>query len=699
MPTCSKRCKRLLLFIGITVAAVGVSCFFLLRRPPDIRESFAVKAEWMATSANADEAAKERLAKRSLEIGEKYPGTVGGLLALQVAAVRAPETVSGRQALQEFAKQVGTADIGNLAQALDWGLGPWESLAEAAPAMLARAKKSADDPRAGQLAAAVCIATRPDVCEACAATQSENGKPCDVYVQAANLIRDEFAASPHIVHFCESLLSQHYSSPWTAPFEPHLRAILAANQDRAVRCASHYALATVVRAQENRQAEAQELFEQFCSEFDGEHSYPYRAVERHFLTWATSHLDELRFRATGMPAPEIAGIDLNDQPMTLSEHRGKVVLLTFWATWCGPCMKLIPHERELAAQFEDEPFIIIGVNSDDDIDVAREAVTENQVTWRSFRDKNGDKPTISDEWKIIGYPSVFLIDHHGTIRKRWIESPSPEELTRLVGVLVDAARKKLPPHEMQPVVEAPPRPAQSDGAPKQNPAPTAERLGWRFLDKVYRASDGSESKYVLFLPHNYDGSELFPAILFLHGAGSRGSDGRLPVRGDLAKVIRERNEDFPFIVIFPQAREGEDWAAESTGGKRALAILDQVQADYRVDADRLMLTGPSMGGQGTWSLAATHPDRWAAIVPICHGWKTDMAAQLKDLPCWCFHGEADQLIPAQRSRDMISAIKAIGGRPLYTEFGGVGHDDCADRAYAMPDLWEWLLKQNRRAKQ
>ena len=83
----------------------------------------------------------------------------------------------------------------------------------------------------------------------------------------------------------------------------------------------------------------------------------------------------------------------------------------------------------------------------------------------------------------------------------------------------------------------------------------------------------------------------------------------------LAKAIRKKNEDFPFIVIFPQAREGEDWTAESAGGKRAIAILTEVQKDYRIDTDRVSLTGLSMGGQGTWSLATADPKRWAAMVP------------------------------------------------------------------------------------
>jgi len=105
-----------------------------------------------------------------------------------------------------------------------------------------------------------------------------------------------------------------------------------------------------------------------------------------------------------------------------------------------------------------------------------------------------------------------------------------------------------------------------------------------------------------------------------------------------------------------------------------------------------------MGGQGTWSLATADPKRWAAMVPICHGGNTKTAARLKDVPCWCFHGDADKMIPAQLSREMVQAIKDAGGRPLYQEFIGVGHDTCADRVYALADLYEWMLLQNSRKR-
>ena len=150
-----------------------------------------------------------------------------------------------------------------------------------------------------------------------------------------------------------------------ARFERHLRAILKVNRDRSVRCRAQFALASVVQnAPEDRQAEAETLFEQYCAEFDGKLVYSFQGIEKMLNHVAQVQLKELRFRAVGRPAPEITGVDLNGQPLSLSEYRGRVVLLNFWATWCFPCMKLIPHEQELVARFQGEPFEIIGVNCD-----------------------------------------------------------------------------------------------------------------------------------------------------------------------------------------------------------------------------------------------------------------------------------------------------------------------------------------------
>ena len=99
-----------------------------------------------------------------------------------------------------------------------------------------------------------------------------------------------------------------------------------------------------------------------------------------------------------------------------------------------------------------------------------------------------------------------------------------------------------------------------------------------------------------------------------------------------------------------------------------------MQKEYKIDDKRIYLTGLSMGGFGTWSLAAKYPDRWAAIVPFCGGGDPAKAKEIKDIPCWCFHGDADQAVPVRASREMVEALKAAGGKPKYTEYPGVGHN-------------------------
>ena len=126
-----------------------------------------------------------------------------------------------------------------------------------------------------------------------------------------------------------------------------------------------------------------------------------------------------------------------------------------------------------------------------------------------------------------------------------------------------------------------------------------------------------------------------------------------------------------------------------------MAIVAEVEKEYKVDPKRVYLTGLSMGGFGTWSLAIKDPTRWAAIVPICGGGDAKQAAKIKDLPCWCFHGDADPAVAVGMSRTMIQALKDAGGQPKYTEYPGVGHNSW-DKAYATPDLYKWLLSQQRK---
>lgn len=206
------------------------------------------------------------------------------------------------------------------------------------------------------------------------------------------------------------------------------------------------------------------------------------------------------------------------------------------------------------------------------------------------------------------------------------------------------------------------------------------------------STDQGDRKYAVYVPEGHDASKTYPAILFLHGAGERGDDGVTPTQVGLGPAIIQRG-GVPAIVIFPQARE--TWRADSADAQAALKALDDASKTYKIDPDRVTLTGLSMGGMGSWSLAAKHPDKFAAIVPVCGPGRLEDVPHYKDLPIRAFVGDADSPRLHLGMRAMIEALRDAGQNPEYTEYRGVGHNSW-DRAYNDPELIDWMLSQHRK---
>ena len=247
-------------------------------------------------------------------------------------------------------------------------------------------------------------------------------------------------------------------------------------------------------------------------------------------------------------------------------------------------------------------------------------------------------------------------------------------------------------------------------APRTVPAAEEELMGYeeRTVDVV---ADGPPLpfRYRLLRPEALEPGKRYPLVLFLHGAGERGSDNTSQLKY-LPTWLAEPplRQQFPCFVVAPQCRAEHRWspfdwsdktssplAAEPTADlAAAIAALDAVCQEEPIDESRIYLTGLSMGGYGSWELAARQPERFAAVVPICGGGDEAQAAKIAHLPIWCFHGAADQVVPVERSRSMIAAIKAAGGSPKYSELPGVGHDSWTP-AYRDSGLLEWLFAQRR----
>ena len=229
-----------------------------------------------------------------------------------------------------------------------------------------------------------------------------------------------------------------------------------------------------------------------------------------------------------------------------------------------------------------------------------------------------------------------------------------------------------------------------------------------WIQKTYTSPDGKSMGYRLLLPHNYDQKKKYPVVIFFHGSGERGTNNTAQTVTGVGIFLKpEIRAKYPCFVVAPQCSTNGWWVDSSKDpatGKRhsqpngdmqlALKCLDEVMAAYSTDANRLYVTGLSMGGFGAWDCITRFPERFAAGVPICGGGDPEsIDATVARVPVWVFHSANDDHVPVQGDRDMVAAMKKNGGNPHYTEFPDSGHF-CWDKAYAEPKLMPWLFAQS-----
>jgi predicted peptidase len=228
---------------------------------------------------------------------------------------------------------------------------------------------------------------------------------------------------------------------------------------------------------------------------------------------------------------------------------------------------------------------------------------------------------------------------------------------------------------------------------------------------VFTSPDsGLALPYRLFVPGACTAERPCGLLLFLHGAGERGDDNQAQLSNDaLGFIAPEVQKDNPTIVVYPQCPVDMQWvdAPWANGEYRladtplskplaaALRLLAWLQTKYPVDPRRLLVTGLSMGGYGTWDLLARQPSRFAGALALCGGGDPAQAAALRDVPVWAYHGDQDAAVPVRGSRRMIDALRKAGGSPRYTEIPGGGHDVWTI-AYRDVAVMRWLLAQRKR---
>lgn len=215
-----------------------------------------------------------------------------------------------------------------------------------------------------------------------------------------------------------------------------------------------------------------------------------------------------------------------------------------------------------------------------------------------------------------------------------------------------------------------------------------------FEQHVFRDRTG-EHKYAIYFPDGYSQARQWPVVLYLHGAGERGSDGKKQLTAGLGPVLQSRAVNFPFVAVFPQCEEKRGpilsaWEAESPDGRRALAILDEVIEKHSIDRKKQILTGWSMGSFGAVSLAEAVPERWSGVLTVSGGGAPRDPARLAGIPFWIFHGEEDQVVLPAQSRDLASALEQAGGTGRLEILQGEAHY-VWKQVYRSNSVIRWML--------
>lgn len=200
-----------------------------------------------------------------------------------------------------------------------------------------------------------------------------------------------------------------------------------------------------------------------------------------------------------------------------------------------------------------------------------------------------------------------------------------------------------------------------------------------------------ETGYLLSLPNEYaaDTAKKWPLILFLHGSGESGTDiEKVKLHGPPELIAK--GKQFPFIVVSPQSDVPYGWDIEML-----YSMLQDLKKKYRVDNDRVYLTGLSMGGFGTLSLAIKYPDEFAAIAPVCGGGDTSGAWKLRHTPTWCFHGAKDDVVPPVGSVNMVNAIREYSRDAQLTIFPNANHNSWDSTYKSNDNLYNWFLTHTK----
>ncbi len=223
--------------------------------------------------------------------------------------------------------------------------------------------------------------------------------------------------------------------------------------------------------------------------------------------------------------------------------------------------------------------------------------------------------------------------------------------------------------------------------------PHADKVAGQFV----KAVSPQGLNYQFYGNPKWKEGERYPLLIWLHGAGQSGSDNEAQMGGATRPFSAPENQaERPCFILAPQC-PSRDIGWKNEVASNLMALIADLTDKLPIDESRIYLTGSSMGGSGSWNLASAYPGVFAAVVPLCGGGDPKKAEALKETPIWAFHGDQDTEVPLDRSKNMVDAIKALGGEKVeFTILQGEGHS-ISGGVYARPELHRWIFEHRKAA--
>ncbi len=238
---------------------------------------------------------------------------------------------------------------------------------------------------------------------------------------ALKRLAEDHATDPNVLSGLDRL-SMVAMSVGEEPLVAFLETVSKKNPDRKTRGQAKFGMAEVlfegspmmrmmgIGSKSNRTAQkkrAETILRELVKEYAGDEI----AKKANELLFVIDHLQ------VGMTAPQTVGKDVDGKEIRLSDFRGRVVIMVYWATWCAPCMQMIPHERELVEKYKGKPFTLLGINGDQKRSTLRKAIKEHNISWPTIHDGMPGLGPIASKWRVRSFPTFVLIDPKGVIRQ------------------------------------------------------------------------------------------------------------------------------------------------------------------------------------------------------------------------------------------------------------------------------------------